>query len=118
MNNDDRKLLTEFLGECWHNKTIYFTEEGIECGDICSKCNLRGDDYDGQLRQRTFTTAQDMVDLARKMVEKGVWEGFMRYSDNMFIASMPRDTWEELFAWLITNPERFCQLCYDSEVWR
>ena len=113
MNDDARKELTIFLGEKWHDFKIRLGETLCSCGHAGWWPEEEKDH-----RNRTFTTAQDMVDLARKMVEKGVWEGFMRYSDNMFIASMPRDTWEELFAWLITNPERFCQLCYDSEVWR
>lgn len=109
MTNEHRKVLTEFLGECYH--------EGMEIepcsvGSIRLPCNKCGK----QAHNRTFTSAQDMVDLARKMVEKGVWERFHHYAMAYCGLDVPTKI-HSFTAWLITNPERFCQLVYDSEVW-
>jgi hypothetical protein len=64
MKDDDRKLLTEFLGECWHDYEISKSEKSrCSCGltgyavrEICAKTN------------RTFTTADDMMAVKRKLV--------------------------------------------------
>ena len=85
MTDEDKKLLTEYLGERWRDKTV---EDVFEWQD-----------------NRTFTTSQDMVDLVKKMVERGDWRKFLRF------------TWEswpgfegEFTAWLITDPARTCEL--------
>lgn len=82
MTDEQRKLLTEYLGECWHIPTSYFTEENICAGDICRKCGKRGNFYDGDLDNRTFTAEADMMVLYRRMVEKGEWRDFISYIQN------------------------------------
>ena len=60
MTDEDKKLLTEFLDECWHE----FINDG-RC-DICGA--VMGN-------PRTFDTWQDLGDLKEKLVEKGKYEG-------------------------------------------
>lgn len=93
MNDTRRRMLTEYLGECYH--------EPVEKGPFlyCIKC------AEADCTNRTFTTAQDMLDLVKKMVERGDWRKFLRF------------TWEswpgfegEFTAWLITDPARTCEL--------
>lgn len=120
MTDNERKALTEFLGECWHDYHIKQNGKISRCScgntgysviDICSKSN------------RDFTDAQDMVDLARRMVERGVWNKFEDYAeipwlhDTDYPDNVDDDGIYEA-GWLICDPERFCQLVYDSGVWR
>jgi len=70
MTDADRKRLTEYLGEYWHEPV------GIDTiGMICS-CGLRSYNAAHEKKyNRTFTTSQDMVDLVKKMVEREEFEG-------------------------------------------
>jgi len=77
MKDEDKKLLTEYLGECWHD---------CENDEECSKCKktLRGY-YFGT--HRTFTTRADMMDLYDRLFQKHKWHKFtvfakMRFSFN------------------------------------
>ena len=68
---DDRKLLTEFLGE------PYFESEG--------SYYLGGLYADGSLiPMRIFTTWQDTGDLKERIVEMGEWHGFWMYAATEF----------------------------------
>ena len=91
MTDEDKKLLTEFLNECWHEY-----EDSLHC----IKCGGMDDN-------RTFTTAQDMQDLKDKLVEKGKWESFYReiYRKSKF-------SWDCMFIDWLWRPES-CQLVAD-----
>ena len=62
MNDERRKVLTKYLGLCWHEGRM-----PINCGFRCVKC---GDTY---VVNRTFTTDADMMDLFRKLTDKDVF---------------------------------------------
>ena len=65
MTESDRKLLTSYLGECWHQRL-----EPYHASGVCRKCNTYFEDWD-DVEQRTFTNIQDFYDLKCKMVERG-----------------------------------------------
>lgn len=62
MNDADRKLLTEYLGERWRDKTVEDVFEWEE--------------------NRDFTTRNDMMDLYEVIWKKREWERFIDYSGN------------------------------------
>ncbi len=105
MNDNRRKKLTLFLGKCWHeinpNKR----------GEWCQHCKKYFWDERLTGSSHTFTTAQDMVDLAKRLVETKKWDTFMdqhissKLYDDGNPWSIPR-----LFAWLLTDPARTCDL--------
>jgi len=66
MDNEDRKILTEFLGECWFAKpSNHF--EACCCGDCLDyrQCN------------RTFDTWEDFGALINKIASQDKWEDFL-----------------------------------------
>lgn len=104
MTDADRKRLTEYLGEYWHEPV------GIDTiGMICS-CGLRSYNAAHEKKyNRTFTTSQDMVDLVKKMVEREEFEEFcvwicLEKMDECVASNA------SLAAWLLTNPARTCRL--------
>lgn len=66
MNDTDRKLLTEYLGECWHE---FHREHPNK--HYCSKCVSTASN-------RTFFAEADMMALYRRIAEKGEWEEFCK----------------------------------------
>ncbi len=75
----DRRLLTEFLGECWHDDPIFREYipgvEHIQFVELeCSKC------HGHYLKNRTFTTWQDTGDLKERIVEMGEWRDFALFA--------------------------------------
>jgi hypothetical protein len=77
MTETQRRFLTEYLGECWHemkvvdyNGTVrYQTMECYKCGCIC---NVDLPSYHRAM-QRTFTTIQDKQDLLEAIIRKNEW---------------------------------------------
>ena len=107
----DRKRLTEFLGECWHNY-----EDLDKFGPYrrmrCSKCKkyIDGVYYTtiSDIFNRTFTTPDDFFALKDKLVEKEEWGEFEIYAFDKFyhtITEIPTS----VTCWLINAP-RFCWL--------
>lgn len=113
MTDEDRKLLTEFLGECWHmQKPVIFSDGSFKFSPYCSKCGDSIYTTSGEplyLIYRTFTTPDDMMAVKRKLVEKGEWEGFFAYTVDK---NKEWDNCYELVDWLI-DETRFCQLDVD-----
>ena len=102
--DEKRKELTLFLGECWH-------EVDYEGDSFCCHC---GEHYH-HVQNRTFTTPDDMVDLAKRMVEQGVWNRFFDYADKRyykieFNRPVVHPASSAFAAWLLTDPARFCWL--------
>ena len=66
MTDTDRKILTEFLGECYHiyNGTAWVCQN--------AGCHAHSD----KNPNRTFTTPDGFFSLKNKLVEKGMWEKF------------------------------------------
>jgi hypothetical protein len=83
MKDDDKKFLTEWMGEEWFPKLIY--------------------------SNRTFTTWQDLGDLKDKLVEEGLWRKFEKFAVMAFYAPRGPDTLEGFTDWLF-NPIRLPEL--------
>ena len=116
-NDNDKKLLTEFLGECWHDnyksrpqdlgKTLKFL--------YCEKCGSRN-------QNRTFATWQDLGGLKCKLVETGKWKDFLHFCFNSSNKDEPMSMFsdgdtdgedrfydEDFISWLL-NPAVFIPL--------
>ena len=117
MNDTRRRMLTEYLGECWHE----ITDKG-PYQSTCSKCGItfgaiHSSDWNPTGFNRTFTTAQDMVDLAKKMGEKGNFNDFIVWLGYQYPyeSDSKSGVWTiagnaSFIAWLITDPARTCEL--------
>ena len=70
MKDEDRKVLTEFLGECWHEWNPSFT--CMKCGIMAS---INSSDY------LTFDTWEDFGALKDAIIEAGKWFEFRRFAD-------------------------------------
>lgn len=76
LTNEERKLLTEYLGECWHKLNGGLSGDLMYCR--CSTCNkwIHIADIEIGSYQRTFTTITDLHAVYSKIVEKGEWARF------------------------------------------
>jgi hypothetical protein len=107
MNDERRKVLTEYLGECWHETfgelqkdTMFFT---------CQKCGKEFHFADTEIGiQRTFDTDAAMMALFRKMVNKKDYDRFRFVTKERLTFALPVGTFDE--QWLFYDPERFCNL--------
>ena len=110
MDESDCKLLTTFLGECWHEKPeeSYHRQarKRFFLGHICGKC---GKAY----LNRTFTTPDDMMEVFHKLVEINKWANF-KWHENT-VRQWDLDETNLVYSdWLFyNNPTRFCQLAAD-----
>lgn len=100
MNNPRRRLLTEALGEEWHDYHLgdYTVLSSCSCGlegfavrEICTKAN------------RTFTSADDYEALREKVIVPNIIE-FMTW---MYAYD------SGLFHWLTLTPEERCEVICD-----
>lgn len=112
MNDDDKKLLTEFLGQCWHESN----RTGRKPWDY-STCKSCGALYKDQYwDRRTFTTWQDLGDLKGALVEKGLYADFYMHCTRMYKQTRTINwKWVDessVSSWLYL-PARFCQLVAD-----
>ena len=94
LSEDERRLLTKVLGECWNPMYI----EGVTYCPACPVCRSAGHN------NRKFDTHQDAGELAVRLVELGLWNQFDDFAYELW-------DWSNSFsAWLMTNPQRFCKL--------
>lgn len=102
MNDQTRKLLTEYLGECWdeNEKTFPYKRETNSHGESITVN-----------RNRSFTTPDDADALRRKMVEKGDWADFIDYAyiNNFKTIRIMSEAVYDFINWLI-EPTHFCEL--------
>jgi chromosome segregation ATPase len=85
MNDDQRKMLTLYMGECWHairgqakhDKSWYCTCMVGRISGYFEKEYLR--DHINKLNSRTFSSYTDSLELAKKIVDKGEWREFHDY---------------------------------------
>jgi hypothetical protein len=77
MDDADRKLLTEYLGECWHEPGDRVSKESPVIQ--CAKCKKY---YHPMSGFHTFTTLTNMMDLYEAIVKKGKWWEFVDYAGN------------------------------------
>ena len=102
MEEKSRKLLTEYLGLCWHEKgnKAWIDMFGGPLKEECKHCANKGID------NRTFTTPDDMMAVKDKLVEKGDVHRFLYFAKGEWektVKEMP-------FAFWLINPTRFCEL--------
>jgi hypothetical protein len=99
-------MLTEYLGEGWHELSGSFEEGTLNCS-----CGAKWDKYcdcrSGH-ENRTFTTPAGLHALACKMVKRGEWHNFYSYVWKALIKEVEDES--QILAVLITNPARTCQL--------
>lgn len=124
MTDEERKLLTEYLGEPYWEDNGKLYRGGLYVGK---------DGIADIIEIRTFTTADDMMAVKDRMVvkdrilERKDWNNFIGWSIGKFNKEEPH--WKsrfdeaepydaefmiELFRWLMV-PARFCELAAD---WR
>ena len=74
ITEEQRKLLTEWLGECWHDKDSGWIGDGSHPMSykmfFCYKCKKESR-QDEELNQRTFNNWTDFFVLAIQLKEKG-----------------------------------------------
>jgi len=122
MKDEYRKILTEFLGKCWHeqgNKSRFNPWNQTQTF-ICAKC-------DACINRRPFDSWQDLGDLKRKLEGKKQWATFLKSAfesdldaDGNAIEDLDesaRSDGEKFYnpdfiGWLL-NPKSFCQLVAD-----
>ena len=123
MTEDDKKKLTKWMGECWHEEDIEYTKKAIRdprhrsVFAICSKCKKT---YGRSKRDRTFTTDADMMAVFRKLAEKCEWEKFYQWAMPKYaeIEKIYTGVMQQRFvAWLLHDPERFCSLVAEFKPW-
>ena len=74
MNNTDRKMLTEWLGECWHDMREYKIDDTYSVLR-CKKCG-----FIGQRDYRTFDNWQDYGALIERLKELRLWEEYHAFT--------------------------------------
>ena len=112
LTDDDRKLLTKFMGEEYHDVAISFHDGKVS---KCS-CGARGyiARFECKKNNRTFTTYEDALLLAKKLAEKGDWEEFVEFAwrydseKDPYINKYPKKLYDcYCMAWLfIDDPRR------------
>ena len=110
-NEIQRRKLTEFLCECWHDPYWHDMR-----GTVCIKC----DEPVSLSHDRTFDTWDDLGALKEKLVEKGGWNEFLERGTRALPANMifcdnkPAQLYSaDAILWLM-NPSRFCQLVLEA----
>ena len=102
ITDKQRKMLTEFIGECWHD--IKRSAVGISpfTVEVCSKCKEVISNSETTYKEnRTFTNDSDMMEVRKMLRDEGLWHGFY----NFVIRYTPF-----IMVYLYKNPERFCWL--------
>jgi hypothetical protein len=113
MNDADRKILTEMIGECWHEDKLFKCDDGSSF-IRCPKCKLPISKWN----LRSFTTPDDLFAVKEAIEKMGKWEEFFTTTFNEWYAvtEIPDDrdrdamfsTW--LFRPTINGEPHFCQL--------
>ena len=105
LTEDDKKRLTEFLGEKWHKNKWDKNPTHLvcACGYLCQGTYVQEEHC--RNNNRTFATENDMVALKERLVKMGKWFGF--YPTTWRESGI---NWADAFSnWLFT-PTRFCWL--------
>ena len=71
MEEKDRKLLTEYLGLCWHERSSVLGK-CIHCGRVCNRVT--------SMDPRTFTTMPDLIALYEAIHGADEFDKFLIYS--------------------------------------
>jgi hypothetical protein len=111
LTDDEKKLLTELLGERWHDIELSF-HDGMVSTCSCGAGGVKAR-MECPKNNRTFTTWQDLGDLKNKLAEKGLWQEFYQLCARNYKATrMVNWKWideSSVSSWLI-NPGVFIPL--------
>lgn len=121
LTESDKKMLTEWLGECWHEWEDNLPNNPTWCKK-CSKGALWSDITrgDGFYLKRAFLTDTDMMDCMRQLVKKGKWPDFELYSTAQWLKQL-KDK-RSLMQWLMCPTDEqgephFCKLVVEFKPW-
>lgn len=119
MNESQRKWLTLYIGECWHEwyggpmfgGTI---PDDWPISDECKKCHTPRHFYAGHFGEmnrytghRTFTTWADLGAVKEAIEQKGEWASFQTFASGEYLKD---DSGQFFFTLWLFNPSRFCEL--------
>ena len=105
MTDERRKMLTEALGECWHEWEI---ESPISGWIICKNCKKYPEQVGGE-ENRTFATPNDFFALWNWAKEQEWWVEFVLDAIKSFWIGRSQADYASFSAWLI-DPVRFPEL--------
>jgi hypothetical protein len=111
LTDDQRKLLTLYLGECWHTVTFLFDDGTAKCS--CGSRFRNPDECTFHVEQEnfcTFTTYEDLGKLKDKLVENGEWEKFENWAYIVY-----EKTERIKFSDCTHNPAEFTQWLFRPE---
>ncbi len=84
LTESQKKMLTEFIGECWHEivvgKEMYWKY-------FCESCKeeFPNPSYPRAWKPRSFLTWQDLGDCNEALVKKGLGEEFIKFCYNKWV---------------------------------
>lgn len=115
LSDDQRKLLTEMIGECWNHEWEFIGNQFYGY-DKCTKCSAAIFDepqqryFDNNEYRRTFDNWPDLG-LVKEAIERaGKWGEFFEYANGIWWPqSGTKTTDADRAGWLFT-PSRFCIL--------
>ena len=120
MTEEDKKLVTEWLGECWHEPEHYAYENQ---GYYCPNCKKYLNILEAMRGNRTFTEWADFGACWERLVEKGQAEKIIHYTYKSYIGlhqkislgeNLLTDNVAVWFEWLHSRTDngtfRFCNL--------
>jgi hypothetical protein len=96
MNEESKRRLANFLGECWHERL-----EPFHASTYCKKCNQYFYDWDYVLN-RTFTTPDDYFAVFDRLVELGEWEEFYMFATSAYKNSFAL-LWRDVSEWAVSR---------------
>lgn len=105
ITDKQRKMLTEFIGECWHEYDCEMEDDGI-IRQFCVICDA--DSSSNHFGFRTFTTDYDMMAVRKMLRDEGLWHGF--YDFVIRYTPFSEEDGVDIMVYLDKNPERFCWL--------
>ena len=116
MNDENKKLLTEYMGDCWHEPGDQVSKESPVMQ--CAKCKKY---YHPMSGFRTFTTRSDMMDLYDRLFQKHKWHKFTVFAKMRFSFNDYDQTFTNIetgfYAWLFClsgeDYESRCQMVAD-----
>ena len=108
ITEEQRKLLTEWLEECWHEISCINGERMCSCG-VVGNLNI----ILAHKGNRTFTTWEDFGAVVERLQPLGVQMVILcAAGENKFSASKKHTVSDGVEA--LTNPERFCILVAEA----
>jgi hypothetical protein len=118
-SDEQRKMLSEFIGENWYDEPICFHCEKTEKEGFHTQY---GNDYDSgkhdfePVTSRTFTSWADIEPVKLAVESKGLWERcewYMRNEYQNLYYTQKGQHYHEYISWLFGKDEhgyRFCEL--------